>query len=261
MLNVVIAAVVVAGGVVAVPAQASAADVRTTWSRSFARLDLSGPAGVAVVPLDGHPGVSIGSWTNGPAWSTIKVPLSIAALKRSTSSTTQARVRSAIRASDNEAAKKLWAGLGSPTTAAKRVEAVLRPAGDPNTVVQHRQVRPPYTSFGQTRWRLGDQARFAANISCTADGKTVRSHMGHVVASQRFGLSRIRGARYKGGWGPDGKRYLVRQVAVVTRSDGTRYGVAAAVSASSFERGKQDLDRIGRWVAPRLSDLKASPCP
>jgi beta-lactamase class A len=50
----------------------------------FAQLEtkLHAAVGVAVSPVgNGHAPITLGSWKSGPAWSTIKVPLIIAALR------------------------------------------------------------------------------------------------------------------------------------------------------------------------------------
>ena len=113
--------------------------------------------------------------------------------------------------------------------AGRRVQAVIRDAGDDDTVVQYRRVRPPYTAFGQTRWALDDQARFSAGLRCRPSSKPVRKLMGHITASQRWGLGKVHGAKFKGGWGPVGKGYLVRQMGTIRLADGRTYGVAIAV--------------------------------
>src|SRR4051794_35597767 len=48
---------------------------------------LGANVGVVLVPVGdpAAPQVSLGTWTHGPAWSTIKVPLSVAALRESPS--------------------------------------------------------------------------------------------------------------------------------------------------------------------------------
>ena len=76
-----------------------------------------------------------------------------------------ARRRAAITESDNAAAESIWEGLGDPVTAARKVEDVLKEAGD-STTVQSQKVRPEFTAFGQTYWPLIDQARFLAFAVC-----------------------------------------------------------------------------------------------
>ncbi len=244
-------------------AERAAADRKQAWAKSFAKLEdqLSGPAGVSVVAVGSRTSLTVGSWRTGVAWSTSKVPLSVAALRRSDSAKTKARVRKAITKSDNAAAEKLWRGLGSPKKAGRRVQAVIRDAGDDDTVVQYRRVRPPYTAFGQTRWALDDQARFSAGLRCRPSSKPVRKLMGHITPSQRWGLGKVDGAKFKGGWGPVGNGYLVRQMGTIRLDDGRTYGVAIAVhSADGFAQGTKDLNRVARWLAKRVDQIPGGRC-
>src|SRR4051812_28111862 len=66
----------------------------------------------------------------GVAWSTAKVPVTVAALQRSSSASTRSRAQAAITRSDNAAAEKLWRSLGRPATAGRRTQAVFGAAGD-----------------------------------------------------------------------------------------------------------------------------------
>ena len=90
------------------------------------------------------------------------MPLAIAALRAGVGS--RELVAKTITQSDNAAAEELWSQLGDPADAAQQVQAVIREAGDPTTVVESRRLRADYTRFGQTRWSLADQARFAAGL-------------------------------------------------------------------------------------------------
>jgi hypothetical protein len=245
----------------------SVAAVNASWARSFRRVQarLSGPAGVAVFPVGSTRSadlVAVGSWRSGVAWSTAKVPVTVAAQRRSHSARTQRRSRRAITLSDNHAAEQLWSQLGPPARAAARTQDVIRDAGDRATVVQRRRVRRGFTAFGQTRWDLDDQARFAAGLSCLPDAKPVVSLMGQVTTSQRWGLGHVPRTRFKGGWGPVGRGYLVRQLGIVTLPDGSRLGVAIAVSSPrGFARGTRDLTTISRWLARRVNGLDGGRCP
>ena len=205
--------------------------------------------------------LTVGRWRSGVAWSTSKVPLSVAALRRSRTSTTKARVRRAITVSDNAAAEQLWSSLGSPRTAGKRVQQVIRQAGDSHTVVQYRRVRAGFTAFGQTKWALNNQARFAAGLRCLPDAKPVRALMGKITRSQRWGLGKVGRTTFKGGWGPVGRGYLVRQLGIIALPDGRTYGVAIAVwSPRGFSRGTRDLSTIARWLGARVHEIRAGHC-
>ncbi|MGE5612647.1 MAG: hypothetical protein ACM3UO_00030, partial [Bacillota bacterium] len=97
-------------------------------------------AGFAVVGHGESGVVAGGAMTTGPAWSTIKVPLSIAALKQGGAPTD---VADAIEASRNPPADRLWVRLGTPAQAGAAIERELAAGGDTSTAVQTRQVYPP----------------------------------------------------------------------------------------------------------------------
>ncbi len=237
--------------------------VQASWAKSFAALEkkLPGTAGVSVAPVGRSGWVTVGSLKSGVAWSTSKVPLATAALRRSHSSSTKSLVKRAITVSDNAAAEALWERLGTPTTAAKRVQDVIRDSGDKHTVVQSRRVRPGFTAFGQTHWTTTNQARFAAGFACRTEARPVLKLMGEITASQRWGLGHVKGAKLKGGWGPVGSGYLVRQLGVVVLPDGRTYGVSIAVwSPDGFSRGTADLTRVATWLRGHIGQLPAGHC-
>lgn len=103
----------------------------------FARLQSSidGRIGLMIAPAGNAASpVTLGQWATGPAWSTIKVPLVIAALRDNHSTEITAEMRAAIVNSDNAAAESIWEGLGDPAAAAHAVEQVLIEADDHTTV-------------------------------------------------------------------------------------------------------------------------------
>ena len=122
---------------------------------SFEELAAAVPAttGIAIA----RPGItevySLGRWSGGVAWSTIKVPLAIAALRNDRARANDLVVK-AITESDNHASEQLWSELGEPADAARLVQAVVAEGGDTATVVESRRLRPGYTAFGQTQWPL-----------------------------------------------------------------------------------------------------------
>ncbi len=174
-----------------------------------------------------------------------------------------ADMHSAITASDNAAAEALWEGLGSPTSAAAQVEAVLRAGGDP-TVVQSQRVRAGFTAFGQTEWSLANQAVSAAALPCIAHSAGVLALMGQVTADQRWGLGASGApAQFKGGWGPDpGGRYLVRQMGVLTLPDTGRVGIALAAEPSdgTFAGGVRDVSALAAWAVTNLRGVGSTGC-
>ncbi|MFO7164081.1 serine hydrolase [Mycolicibacterium hassiacum] len=232
----------------------------TTFAEEFRSLtaDLDVRAGLVARAVGGTETLTAGDWTVGPAWSTIKVPLSIAALRENPEVTDA--IRAAITRSDNAAAEQIWQGLGDPVTAAQKVDAVLREAGDP-TVVQSQRVRPEFTAFGQTQWSLDHQATFLASAACDPRDQPVLELMGQIEPSQHWGLGQLPGARFKGGWGPSPEgAYLVRQYGVI--GDGsTVVAIAVEPASGSFDDGVQALTRIAQWLDERLAELPSGRCP
>jgi hypothetical protein len=225
---------------------------------SFERLVAKLPAtiGIAIARPGRAEVLSLGQWSSGVAWSTIKVPLAIAAL-RNDRSRAQGLVVKAITESDNPAAEALWSQLGDPVDAARQVQAIIRESGDTATLVQSERIRPGFTAFGQTQWTLGRQARFAAQLPSISDADTVVDLMRHLATGQRWGLA-AKGAAAKGGWGPgrDGGDYLVRQFGVLPTDSG-QVGVALAAEAHGgvFETGVEVVNRIADWLDGHLPEL------
>lgn len=210
----------------------------------------SGQLGVALTNPRGDRSAApaeYGSLSEGPAWSTAKVPVAIAAAKNSGVS---AEMRSAITASDNAAADSMWRALGSPVQAGAAATAVLRQGGDQETTIETEVTRPGFSSFGQTRWSLSNQATFGANLQCIAGGTAVSALMGQIAAGQNYGLGSIPGAHFKGGWGPDEKGgYLTRQFGFIPgEKPGTFLGVAIAAKPSdgSYETGQAMLTELAK---------------
>jgi len=235
-----------------------------TLAADFARLEtkLHAVAGIAVSAVgNGQAPIMLGDWEHGPAWSTIKVPLIIAALRQENPPTVTDAMTAAITESDNAAAESIWASLGDPVTAARKVDAVLRLTGD-STTVQSQKVRPEFTAFGQTDWSLTDQARFTSVAVCDSANAPVFALMGRVQPDQRWGIGTVPGAQFKGGWGPSPTgSYLVRQLGVLPAPNG-RIAVALAAQPASgkFDDGTAALDEMASWLTAHLGALPAGQC-
>ena len=167
----------------------------------------------------------------------------------------------AITVSDNAAAETLWSALGGEPGAAAAVEAVMARAGDGTTRVPTSRLRPGYSIFGQTRWVLADQARFAAGLACLPDADPVLGMMTRIDPSQQWGLGRVPGAAFKGGWGPtaDGTGYLVRQFGVIASDDGL-VGVAISTHAPDLGSGAAQLSGIGDRIAAEDGNIGGGEC-
>lgn len=243
---------------------AGAADAATSLAAVEARV---GPIGVAVVPVGGGAALTYGSVTEGVAWSTIKVPLSVAAVRADGGHplpATSALIRRAITVSDNAAAEALWSRLGGGARASAAVGAVLADGGDAQTRVPSRRLRAGFTVFGQTPWPLTRAASYAAHLPCQRGAGPVVTQMGRISAGQRWGLGVLGSSvRFKGGWGPDpGGAYLVRQLGVMTLPSGGQVGVAIASrpTSGSFWDGAAALTAVARWLAGRAGSLTGGRC-
>ncbi|WP_116115665.1 hypothetical protein [Austwickia chelonae] len=220
--------------------------------------NLSERSGLAVLPVGGRGEPALwGAIRTGPAWSTIKVPMSVAA-----GSAHQEASRLAISQSDNEAAARLWASLGGGEEAATAVRAELQRGGDTRTSVQHQEVRPPYTPYGQTNWQLNDSARYTATLPCRPEAAATYTQMHTIAADQRWGLGSIHAEAYKGGWGPAvDQQYVARQIGVIARPDGTRTAIAMiALSPGGYEQAATDLDILTGTMREHLGKLPSGRC-
>ena len=225
---------------------------------------VSGLYGLAVAAgLDQvNESAQFGGLRTGPGWSTMKVPLAVAALNEPGNGTAQS-VRSALTRSDNAAAGSLWDALGSGRTAAGKVDTVLAHRGS-TARTQPQVTRPGFSAFGQTEWALVDQASFTAALRCgTSDAdRQVMALLGNVTPSQRWGAGRWPGAQFKGGWGPaPNGTYTVRQLAVLPHDGGwTAVSLAVTARSGTFEQGVGDLDVLERWLHSRAHLLPLTHC-
>ncbi|MFV8049985.1 hypothetical protein [Mycobacterium sp. 48b] len=237
----------------------------TSLAADFAQLEpeLHAVAGIALSGVGpGAEPISLGQWKSGPAWSTIKVPLIIAALREEEPPRVTEAMTAAITQSDNAAAESIWESLGTPAEAADKVEAVLRQTGDP-TIVQSQRVRPEFSASGQTDWSLTDQVRFTSVAVCDKENEPVFDLMGRVESDQRWGIGTIADSRLKGGWGPSPTGgYLVRQLGVLTTPAGrVSVALAALPDSGKFEDGTAALTTMASWLRERLGGLPTGHCP
>jgi hypothetical protein len=223
-------------------------------NKAFAELaqTVPGKLGVAIVSA-GSEVLSFGEWSDGVAWSTIKVPLAVAALRAGSASSDQ--LIAAITRSDNAAAEELWSGLGD--AASRLVQSIIREAGDSVTEVESRRLRAEYTPFGQTRWSLADQARFAAGLPNVPGASRVIDLMRQLSPDHCWGLA-ANGFAAKGGWGPGivGEDYLVRQFAILpTKFRSAGVALAADARDGLLETGIDLINRLADWLLEHLPEL------
>ncbi|MBF6520909.1 hypothetical protein IU411_11500 [Nocardia farcinica] len=223
---------------------------------------LRGQVGLAIMPVGGNRTTVFGDWTTGLAWSTIKVPLAVAALRRDPEGA-MADAEAAITVSDNDAADALWDSLGDGLAAAEAVQQVLDEAGDATTGVPGPRTRLDYEAFGTTEWSLTDQVRFASRLPCLPQADAVTQLMGRITPDQGWGLGTIEGAIFKGGWGPDDETgvYLVRQFGLVPARNGLiAVSMAAQAESGDFTDATHLLDDLAALLARHLDQLRGGHC-
>ncbi len=241
-------------------------------TKSFASLQksmrksLPGKVGLAVVPVGSDRAVTMGDLKSGRAWSTLKVPVSLAA-QRMHGYRVAAMEDKAIIFSDNDAAGELWGSLGGGPASVAAVTNILREGHDTRTRVSSEADSPP-SYPGYTPWALSDQARFGAHLPCMSGAEDIIRLMSHVAANQQWGIAtmRSRGAvtAVKGGWGPvtsDSGGYIVRQLGIVTTNRGQlAVSMAAVPRSGAFGDGTKMLDKVGGWLERNLAGLPLGRC-
>jgi Beta-lactamase enzyme family len=158
--------------------------------------------GWAIGALEDGPIESFGERRAARAWSTMKVPVIVASITSGRAD--WHAIEAAITRSDNDAARRLWETLDDGPA---EVEAVLRRAGDGDTVLEREPDPRGWSPFGRTTWTLEAGSTFyralaRGELVGAADTERVLDAMGRVVPEQRWGLGRVPGMRFKGGWGP-----------------------------------------------------------
>jgi hypothetical protein len=261
---IVMAAVVTLSALFHAPRPPTSTRPPTTLAAEFTQLaeSLHAKMGIALSAVgNGQALTTWGDWQEGPAWSTIKVPLVMAAYRHANPPQVTDSMKAAITESDNAAAESLWAQLGDSPAAAQRVQQILQETGDP-TIVESRRLRAEFTAFGQTIWSLTNQIRFIANAFCDSANASIFHLMGQVAPNQTWGIGDISGAEFKGGWGPSPSgKYLVRQIGVLTTPAGkVAVAIAAEPASGSFDDGTRDLGEVAKWLVDHLGVLPAGQC-
>ncbi|WP_408925043.1 hypothetical protein ACKFRT_08940 [Corynebacterium sp. YSMAA1_1_F7] len=224
--------------------------------------------GVAILGQDGP--LHAGSLNEEGAWSTIKVPIAGAAeekLRRAEArgrpaprAAMEADMDAAIHYSDNDAAFRLWmyVGDGSDRTAAYKVRDYMHRVGDPTNAAKQFE-DGVYIGFGAIKWKLTDQVRFMDGFRCSKGSGPVLERMEHIIPEHSYGLAKIKGAQFKGGWGPepDG-RFIYRQLGLVPGPDGKMTPVAIMVVPNNgFEpTAWEGMDALGKELPDLLQDAQ-----
>ncbi|WP_291313487.1 hypothetical protein [Corynebacterium sp. UBA2622] len=213
-----------------------------------------GSVGIAVAGPDGVR--AYGDDGAYPAWSTIKVPVAVAAY-RTVPQAAAALAGPAVTQSDNAAAQGMWDAL--PAGAADAVLAEAGVGAQVNTAV----IRPEFSTFGQTLLTASQEATLAAQLPCLAGAGPVLELMGQVAPDQRYGLGQFDGARFKGGWGPSpAGGYQVRQLGLVPLPAGGNAALALTVIPASgdYATGQAMATALAEGIRPLLGTLPASSC-
>lgn len=235
-------------------APAAANDVQSLLDATVANVSATygGQLGVATVAESGP--ASAGFTAVSPAWSTIKVPIAVAALRAVPGFEPDARA--AITASDNAAAERLYSAVGP-----EAVDTVLGETGLAATV-NTAKLRPEFSTFGQTSLSVADEATFADALACVNGSAPVLELMGQIDPSQAYGLGAVGGV-FKGGWGPDtAGAYQVRQFGLVPRGDGTWAPLAltALPGDGTYATGQAMLTAAAQQLAADPTDLPQASC-
>ena len=217
------------------PATASPApnpdSVRTQLDRAVDKAARKYHAKVGVAISAGDDAIAVGDKGKGPVWSTIKVPIAIAALKDGAD---KSLVDLAIKESDNDAAYSLWSQVQwHEGSADKAVEELLEDYGS------HADIHD--TAFGYSTWSLKDQAVFGAELPCIDEADYVHEVLKDIVSWQKIGLSKEERTRAKSGWGldEDENEYTYRQFGV-HEVTGKRVGVALSVVTDGEDYAKAE---------------------
>ncbi|OLT49925.1 hypothetical protein BJF87_00725 [Gordonia sp. CNJ-863] len=247
--------------------------VEKKLAKSYAALQksmkksLPGQLGVAIAPVGGDQVISLGSLKTGRAWSTLKVPVSLAAQRKRGPAVAMMEDK-AITFSDNDAAGELWGVLGGGHASVDAVTAVLREGHDTRTHVSS-EVDTPASFPGYTSWALRDQALFGAHLPCLPGSENIIRLMSDVAPNQQWGIAKVgrnKGAvtAVKGGWGPATSKsgaHLVRQLGVISTVDGqVAVSMAAIPRSGSFTDGTKMLTRLGNWLGKNLAELPKGRC-
>lgn len=205
--------------------------VRTQLDRAVEKTARKYHAKVGVAISAGNDTIAVGDKGKGPVWSTIKVPIAIAALKDGAD---KSLVDLAIKESDNDAAYSLWSQVQwHEGSADKAVEELLEDYGS------HADIHN--TAFGYSTWSLKDQAVFGAELPCIEEADYVHKVLKDIVSWQKIGLSKEERTRAKSGWGldEDENEYTYRQFGV-HEVTGKRVGVALSVVTDGEDYAKAE---------------------
>lgn len=204
----------------------------------------------AVARHGGRATVSVGGITAGdnrpePAFSTMKVPVAIGALRKSPAAYPDAEV--AVTRSDNPAAHRMFGQVSGA-----ELDGIIAEAGSRTTNSAGYQM--------STLWTTSDQAAFASGLRCVKGYEPVLDMMGRVVDYQRWGVGRIPGARFKGGWNHYENGHLARQFGLIPGPNGNIAVAITAHSPKGHEGSFAMLNELADGIAAMRGDLPTARC-
>lgn len=201
----------------------------------------------AIAYSDGASVTVVGDDRPRESWSTIKVPLSIAALRANPAN--YERARAAVTYSDNNATTAMWNSLPAGT-----VDQVIKEGGSRTAV-------PTNGWWGNTLWSTSEQAKFIANMPCIAGSQPVDSLMGQVIDEQRWGIGSIPGAHFKSGWAPHNGRWHIRQMGRIPVAGGeAAVAVTAVPGNGSYADALAMTNELGNAIRGQVSKLPVTRC-
>ncbi|QYH20066.1 hypothetical protein JKI95_03350 [Corynebacterium aquatimens] len=202
-----------------------------------------GRASISVAGVEGH--LTAGDNRPVGAYSTMKVPSAIAALRKDPG--TYPDARAAVTRSDNDAAHRL-----NNVVSGRDLADVIAQAGSRTT-----------NSAGwrmDTLWTTADQAQFASGVRCVPGHEPVLAMMGEIVPDQRWGLGRIPGARFKGGWADSPDGFVARQFGLIPGPHGDVAVAITAVNRGGYQASVATLNELADGIARQSGDLPRARC-
>jgi hypothetical protein len=216
---------------------------------------------------------TVGAAAVAHAWSTSKVLVLVTLLHdyqergQALSSQQRAYATRALEQSDNAAIETLFGYLeqihGGLVAATAALQAVVRASGDEQTSVNSAPNDEGFTTYGQTRWSVGQEVTFYRALAdgCLLDSAQTRYVLGlmrSVVSYQRWGAGSAGyppslPIAFKGGWGPSNGRYQVRQTAIIgSGRRGYVVSYLALPDSGAFDDGVSILTRLAQWARRNL---------
>ncbi|AWB83121.1 hypothetical protein [Corynebacterium liangguodongii] len=203
------------------------------------------------VSLDnGSVNAFIGQLETLPSWSTIKVPIALAAQDYCAfdDETISAMIKSSIEYSDNASAWQLLncVGQGDGVLADSRVSEDVARTG--STIDIHR-------TFGRSNWPIAAASHYAWYLSTLDEDNEVIVAMRNIAEEQSWGLGTLESTAFKGGWSGDrlDGSWHSRQMGFV-RVDDTPLGIAIASRSpeGSFTDTTDALDQLAAALGEEL---------